>query len=450
MIAPTNRLIIWVGVVFAPLAALAFTAQYAGILVMSLVAGLFLLVIISDAVISAGRLAGVNVELPDIVRLSKGKKEEIPVRIFNRGNILKNIQIGFSFPFEMLAVEREMVVALPNDSEHSSFAWPCKALKRGRSFLNFCYLRALSPVSLWTCKKRIPVHSEIRVYPDLFSEKKDIAFLFQNRGTGTHSQRLMGKGRDFEQLREYMPGDSFEDIHWKATAKRQYPVTKVFQIERTQEVYFIIDTSRMSNRIIAKDRDNDTSNNDLTVLERYISASLIMALVTEKIGDLFGFVAFSNNIHRFMKAGRGKTHFNNCRDALYTLRSMKTSPDFSELITYISANIRRRSLLIFMTNLEDPVLADDFIEKTGIIAKKHLVMVNMLNPGTVKPVFSSPDAQSTGDVYQNLGRHMIYQNLYGMKKHFEKRGIGFLLMENENLISRLVSQYLGVKQKQQL
>jgi len=55
-----------------------------------------------------------------------------------------------------------------------------------------------------------------------------------------------GKGRDFEKLREYIPGDSLDDIHWKATAKRGHPVTKVFQIERTQEVYVILDASRLS------------------------------------------------------------------------------------------------------------------------------------------------------------------------------------------------------------
>ena len=58
----------------------------------------------------------------------------------------------------------------------------------------------------------------------------------------------MGKGREFEKLREYVRGDSLNDIHWKATAKRGHPVTKEYQIERTQEVYIAIDASRMSGR----------------------------------------------------------------------------------------------------------------------------------------------------------------------------------------------------------
>src|SRR5207249_6090507 len=87
--------------------------------------------------------------------------------------------------------------------------------------------------------------------PNLFSERKQLVALFLNRGTfGLHAQRQIGKGRDFEKLREYIPGDSFDEIHWKASAKRGRPVTKVFQIERTQEVYVIIDASRLSARSV--------------------------------------------------------------------------------------------------------------------------------------------------------------------------------------------------------
>jgi uncharacterized protein (DUF58 family) len=71
-----------------------------------------------------------------------------------------------------------------------------------------------------------------------------------------HTQRQVGKGRDFEQLREYLPGDGYEDIHWKATAKYGHPVTKVFQIERTQELYVVLDASRLSGRTMPVGEDD--------------------------------------------------------------------------------------------------------------------------------------------------------------------------------------------------
>lgn len=77
-------------------------------------------------------------------------------------------------------------------------------------------------------------------------------------------------------------------------------------------------------------------------------------------------------------------------------------------------------------------------------------MVNMLNPGAVKPIFSSPDTGSTKDVYRNLGKHLIHQNILNMEKRLKKRGIGFLMLDNEKINLQLMSQYLNIKQKQQL
>jgi len=301
-------------------------------------------------------------------------------------------------------------------------------------------------MAFWTVRGESPVNAEIRVYPDLFRDKKELSFLFHNRGIGIHNQRRIGKGRDFEQLREYVPGDSFEDIHWKATAKRRHPVTKVFQVERTQEIYLIIDASRMSNRKI--DGENDPGQT--TIMERYITAALIMGLTTERMGDLFGLLAFSNNIDRFMRAKRGKAHFSVCREALYALQARRASPDFGELVSFISMKIRRRSLLIFMTSLDDPVLADNFIDHIDILAKKHLVFVSMLNPAGARPLFSSSDVRSKDDIYRHLGQQMVWEQLYDVEKRLNKRGVGFLLLDNERMHSQLISQYLSVKQKQAL
>ena len=450
MIVPTNRLILWAGIVLIPFAALVgAVSTFAALLITGLV-GIFFCLVITDAILASGRLEGISVELPDIIRLSKGRQTEITIRIYNDKRIIREIRIGLPFPQEMLFTDRDMTVELPGDSKLSSISWPCRAIERGKALLERCYLEASSLLGFWTCRGSVPIHTEIRVYPDLFRENKDLNFLFQNRGIGIHSQRRIGKGRDFEQLREYIPGDSYEDIHWKATAKRRYPVTKVFQIERTQDIYIIIDASRLSNRRTAEKRNHDHIGHDpgTTIMERYITAALIMGLVTERMGDLFGFMAFSNNIDRFIRAKRGKSHFNACREALYSLQARMISPDFSELITFISMKIRRRSLLIFLTNLDDPVFADSFIGNIDILAKKHLVMVNMLNPGKARPLFVSSQVRSINGIYRDLGRHIMWDHLHDTEKRLRKRGIGFLLLDNERIHAQLAYQYLNVKQKQ--
>jgi len=136
-------------------------------------------------------------------------------------------------------------------------------------------------------------------------------------GFGIHAHRQVGKGREFEKLRDYVPGDGSEDIHWKATARRGRPVTKVFQIERTQEVYVALDASRLSAREDA--------------IERHISTALLIGMAAEKQGDLFGLLSFSDRVENFLRAANGTTHYHACRDAIHALQPRKVNPDFDEV-----------------------------------------------------------------------------------------------------------------------
>src|SRR5262249_33001776 len=200
---------------------------------------------------------------------------------------------------------------------------------------------------------QIPVQSEIRVYPNLLTERHRVAALFLNRGAfGLHAVRQVGKGRDFEKLREYIPGDSFDDVHWKATARHGRPITKVFQIERTQEVYVVVDASRLSAREFVP---------GTAILERLVTAALVLGLAAEQHGDLFGLLTLTDKVENFVRARNGKTHYSICRDALYTLHPRIVTPDFEEICTFIRLRLRRRALIVFLTSLDDPVIADSFI-----------------------------------------------------------------------------------------
>jgi uncharacterized protein (DUF58 family) len=281
------------------------------------------------------------------------------------------------------------------------------------------------------------------------------------RQLGLHSQRQLGKGRDFEQLREYIPGDSFEDIHWKATAKRGHAITKVFQVERTQEIFVIIDTSRLSARPADSSRgaafreeriheNGPTENTDDAIFERFVTSALMLGMAAERQGDLLGLLTFSDQVDGFIKAGNGKAHFDACRDMLFTIEPKIVAPDFSELFTFIGTKIRKRSLLIFMTNLDDPVLSESFVRNMGRVSRKHIVLVNMINPAGAKKIFSSPDVSTLDDLYVALGEHFIWENLRETEKFLRRQGAGFSTVESSNISIHLVSKYLDIKQRQLL
>ncbi|UCF91361.1 MAG: DUF58 domain-containing protein [Desulfobacterales bacterium] len=456
MLVPRFRLLFWLGIVFLPFSVVAAIVPWAAVSAIGAAATLIILAGL-DATLSKGRLAGILITLPEVVRLSKGREGELELGIENEGLKVRHLRLGLALPEGIVSSTPELLAPLPTASTFTSVLWPFTALKQGRYFLDKCYLEAPSILGFWSLRAVAPTQAEIRVYPNLFQERKKLTALFMHRGIGIHSRRQVGKGREFEQLREYLLGDSYEDIHWKATAKRHQPITKIFQIERTQQVYVVMDASRLSARetdqrphLQSPAKGRRESGIFTTGLERFATAALVMALATESQGDLFGLITFDDRVRTFLRAQSGKAHFDGCRDALYTLQPQSVSPDFGELFAFIGTNIRRRALLVILTNLDDPVLAESFTRHIGIIRRRHLVVVNMLKPPEARPLFSSSPPSSLDAIYQNLGGHLIWRHLREVEKVLHRQGIEFSLLEEENMCTELVSKYLAFKRRQAL
>jgi len=449
---PTYKLLFWFGIVFLPvsiLIALVSAATAPGLAL----AVLLVLIAVIDATISRNRLAGIRVTTPEVVRLSVGREGELTLSIENEDIKVKRLRLGLAFPREIYSPHHDRVTDLPEETAGSIMVWPYKALKQGLYLLQTCYLETSSRYGFWSLRRTETIQSQIRVYPDLLRERKKLSGLFLNRGIGIHAQRQVGKGREFEQLREYLPGDSYEDIHWKATARRGLPITKVYQIERTQQIYVIVDGSRLSARNsdpLGRNSTNELSrgNSYTTIMERFTAAALVMGLAADRQGDVFGLLAFDDRVRKFVRAKNGRAHYDVCRDALYTMQAQSVTPDFGELFSFVATKIRRRALLIILTNLDDPVLAESFTANIDLISRQHLVLVNMLKPAGVAPIFSDPSVDTIDDIYTKLGGHLLWRHLREIEKFLHRRGIGFYLLENENLCSDLVTKYLSIKRRQ--
>ena len=83
-----------------------------------------------------------------------------------------------------------------------------------------------------------------------------------------------------------------------------------------------------------------------------------------------------------------------------------------------------------------------------LICRKHLVLVNMIKPDGMKPLFSDSDIKSINDIYQNLGGHILWHNILELEKILQRKGVSFSLLNNEKMCSHLISQYMDVKQRQ--
>lgn len=473
MLIPGNRLLAVVALGILPLATLGGLfpgpvglAAWAGV-------GLILGLAALDAALGAWHAArGIEFALPEVVRLSKGRPGTVGLVVRNarRGSPARRLRAGLGWPEPVRTPHETLALTLAAGVERTRFDWPCVASRRGRYALARAYYEEASPLGLWAVRRSAAVGCELRVYPDLRAERRQAAAVFLHRGgLGSHAQRQVGRGRDFEKLRDYVPGDSIQDISWKATARRQRPVSKVFQIERTQEVYVLIDASRLSARPAADPAEADGVDGDAlltdtdlapealraapTTLERYLSSALLLCVAAERQGDLFGLTTFADGVRTFLRAKNGAAHFNACREAIYALEPAAVSPDFDELCTFLRLRLRRRALLVVLTSsLDDPVLAESFLKAVEGVSRQHVVLVNSLRPPGVSALFTDADGgtgvRTTDDVYRRLGGHLRWQRMRETENRLRRLGVGFTLLDERRMTEQLVLQYLNVKQRQ--
>ena len=411
---------------------------------------------IGEIIVAAGALIvlAAVIDLTNCIRY--GKQLKLSAAEVSRCSQFRDGNISFQFenplsqymlienfyhclPEELNAELAPGIFKLSPDSV-SNLTIKCRPAQRGSYEYDYSLFEVKSPWGLWGYRGRIKAEGEIRVYPDVFTEQKKLAALFLHRGlSGIHIQRIAGQGREFERLRDYVPGDSFDIVSWKATARKGRPVSKVFQIENTQNIYAIIDASRFST--VKKD--------EKTNLDHYLASALILGSVAEKQKDKFGLITFDSKIRSFIPATGGAAAAKACRDAVYTVRPQCVSPDYNALFSFIRAKIPRRSLLFFLTDLSDAIPAEEFQRDIKLLTRKHLCCVQMLTHEGIKPLFTDY-IESKDDLYTSLGGHIKWADLENIKQSLSRHGVRLETSGRETLSLNLVNSYLNIKRKQLL
>lgn len=411
----------------------------------ALLAALLLVAVCFDAWRAASRLDGLAVSVPEVTRLSCGHEGEVAVTFTVPAALQgQRLRVALDTDEGTGISDAARDCAFPSDADRAILAWPCHPVRRGLYGVRLAACEADAPWRFWHVVRRLPLTGELRVYPDLRQERRSVPAVFLRRGeTGAHMHRMAGKGREFEKLREYVPGDDLGDIHWKATARRRIPITKAFQIERTQEVYVILDASRLSGRTLD---DGDAR----TVLDQYIRSALTLVLAAEHLGDRCGLIVFHRRVVTFLPAGNGKRHFDACRNALYTADTEPASPDFRELFAFIRARIRKRALLLFLTHLDNVALADPFLESARLVTRQHLLAVPLLTPRETRPAFSGAPPADEDDAWRELAGHLQWHRLKELERRLQACGARTTLAPVGKATAALVSLYRIVKERQLL
>jgi uncharacterized protein (DUF58 family) len=453
MIVPRRRLIILTATALLPISVLA-ASSVDWTLPAAVVAFLWVAAVLVDASSAGGRFDGLEIQVAAITRMTVDREAAIEMVLQQSGASALSLRVGLALPAGLTSDHKDQRIVWGPGQERLRLRWHCRALQRGSFMLRACHAESPTRWGLWDVRRQFDLAGEVRAYPNLVSGQQHIQGLFARRELGWRILRKVGKGREFEQLREYLPGDNFEDIDWKATARRRHPITRVYQVEQSQEIYVILDASRLSTRSAYYLRDRRRRMRETeeqypgSIFERYIAAALVMAVAADRAADRFGLLIFDSSPVLFLKAGRGRSHYNACREALYNRMPRSVSPDFDELFTFIGTRVRKRALLVFLTHLDDPLLAENFLSAMTSAARRHVLMVNMCRPPGAYPLFSSPDVYQHKGIYEHLVGHMIWSSLSDTRRKLRQHGVGFALLDQGQLCSQLIGQYMEVKQRQ--
>jgi uncharacterized protein (DUF58 family) len=312
---------------------------------------------------------------------------------------------------------------------------------RGRFRFGELYVRMEHAPGLAIRQWRVPCETEIRVYPDL----RDVArYELMARGSrlfeyGIFRSRLAGRGTEFERIRDYTPDDEYRQIDWKATARRHRPMTRVYEVERSQNIFLVLDAGRMMAGRVGT----------LTKLDFAINAALMLAHVALKAGDRVGLMIVSDGVDAYLPLGKSHNQFRQCLELLYGVEARLCHVDYRGALEQIALRCKRRSLVVFFTDLVDEDTSAELVTYMRLLRPVHLPLCVTLQDNQIVTASRRP-TENAGQMYE---RTVAVDLLNERRRVLESLGrLGALVLDSapEDLSVQVVNRYLELKARQLL
>lgn len=321
------------------------------------------------------------------------------------------------------------------------FEYRLRIHRRGQYRLEFVYLTVYSPLRLARKVLRIECPSTIRVYPDLKTINEYVLLARRSRQGLLGIRRLQKAGGDteFESLRDYGPDDEFRHIDWKASARTGRLIVRNFQMNRNQNLLFMIDCGRMLTA--------ETEGRSL--LDHSLGSALLLARVALEQGDNVGLVAFAGNVLRYIKPGRSVAYHKRLVQALYDIYPLHEESNFDLAFQFLHQFCRKRSLVILLTNVIDEMNAAMMTSYMRSLGRRHLPFSILLRMPEVDRVLGRPP-ESRLDLFRQAAAADFLT--FRSQAVEALKGNGALAMEVSptDLNLSLINQYLWIKARKLL
>ena len=278
----------------------------------------------------------------------------------------------------------------------------------------------------------------IRVYPDLSAVERYGSLRARNRlvEAGLRRMRLRGNGTEFESVRDYASGDSFRSVDWKATARRGKVMVAQREVERSQDVLLLIDCGRL---MTARVRE-------LRKLDYTITAALSVASIAALASDRVGVVAFAKRILLARSPRSTAASVHALADALSDVEPRFEESDYAHAFSYVRSHLRRRSLIVFFTDVIDPVSQGAILAELGSLAKRNVVLCIFMNDEAVASALDATP-RDVDEAYQLDVALGLASERASARATLSRAGIIALDVPAAKLSVASIDEYLRIKSR---
>lgn len=312
--------------------------------------------------------------------------------------------------------------------------------ERGSVKVGHAYIRYQSPMGIAERWAEVDLAQTIAIYPNLREAKRESMFLVRSRQIDLErrSKRLRGAGRSFESLREYREGDEVRDICWTASARRGKLVTRLYELEKSQTIWILIDSGRLMRTHVAS----------TTKLDLAVNAALTLSQVALTSGDRVGLVAYGRRIEHRLPAARGARHLRQIIEHLAEVKADEWEADHLHAAGRLLSDQKRRSLIVWLTDMADTAMTPEVVQAASQLMPRHLVLFVVVGqPDVLTAAHERPE--NVGEMYRTAAAQEVIYRRELLLARLRARG-ALALEATSKLSPAVVNAYLEIKLRNRL
>lgn len=391
--------------------------------------------VVADTVVLFGR--GQSIEATRIMaeRLSNGDDNSVSIEMRSTYRMAVALEVVDELPFQF-QVRTMQVRTTISAAGAAVFTYTVRPTQRGVYHFGAVNIFVGSKLGLVQRRIRCDVGRSVPVYPSYLQMRalELMAFSHRLQRQGMKRIRRIGHTMEFEKITQYVSGDDVRTINWKATARSTDLMVNLYQDERAQDVYSVIDCGRVMKMPF----------NGLTLLDHSINSALALSNVAMQKHDRIGLVTYGRLPGTVLRADGHRRALGQMMESLYAVDTDFHESSDEHAFTMVRQHVRQRSLLMLYTNIESTVALRRRLPILRALARTHVLVVVVFENTELRDLLRTAP-ERVEDIYtQTIVRTMSMQKRE-IVAELRQHGIHGLLTAPHDLSVRTINTYLDFK-----